>query len=162
MQRKKIALLASILMATLVVGVYAVVLSNTITTSWTLKESKTLELYWVTKPSGDLYRGTWIEAKIGLKNNGLASYDVSVKFKIYTGGAGIPTGNVTIQYYDGGWHDMTGVLTGWGSATLNGYFGPSAGFPVGPGYDVVTLFRIMFDGSAPLVSYNFEAWVEQV
>lgn len=49
MKSKKIALIASILMATLILGVYAVILSNRVTTSWTLRESgKNLELYWVT------------------------------------------------------------------------------------------------------------------
>ena len=162
---KKIALLASILVASLVIGVYAIVLSNKLTASWTLREKKTLELYWAsTEPSGDLYRGEWNYAYIGLRNNGLASYDVIVKFVIYTVASGLPTDCITIEYYeDTTWYDMTGVLTGWGSATLNGYFGPSTGFPCGVGYNEVTQFRIMFDGNAPIdVGYYFEAWVEQM
>jgi hypothetical protein len=168
MRNKKIALLASILVVTLVVGVYALVLSNTLTASWTLRESGTnLVLYWADgEPSGDLYRGQWIQTKIGLRNDGLATYTVSDKFKIYTVASGLPSGCVTIEYNedDGtGWHDMTDVLTGWGSNTLTGYFGPPAGFTVGPGYNVQTWFRIMFNGNAPIdVGYYFESWVEQV
>jgi hypothetical protein len=169
MKNKKITLLASILVMTLVAGVYAAVrLSNPITTSWTLRESgTTLELYWAAPygaPTGDLNRGGWIYASIGLRNNGLATYTVLDWFKIYTAASGLPSGCVTIEYYDGAsWLDMTGVLTGYGSNTLTGYFGPITGFPVGPGYDVVSSFRIMFNGNAPInVGYTFEAWVEQI
>jgi hypothetical protein len=154
-------------MVTLVVGVYAVILSNTLTTSWTLKAGTPLNLYWAAPywyPSAELNRGEWIYATIGLKNTGLATYDlVSPKFKIWTDASGLPTNCIKIEYWDGdSWEDMTGVITGWGSATLYGYFGPSTGFPVDPPYDEVTSFRIMFDGDAPLVGYGFEAWVVQV
>ena len=166
MKNKKIALLASILVASLVVGVYAVILSNTLTASWTLRESgTTLVLYWADgEPSGDLYRGGWITTKLGLRNDGLATYNVSDKFRIYTGGAVLPSGCIKIEYYYGtSWVNMTGVLSGWGTNVLTGYFGPPAGFPVGPGYNEQTWFRIMFDGDAPInVGYYFEAWVEQV
>jgi hypothetical protein len=169
MKNKKIALLASILVVTLVAGVYAAVrLSNILPTSWTLRESgENLVLYWADgAPSGDLYRGEWITTKIGLRNDGLATYTVSDKFKIYTVASGLPSGCITIEYNqdDGtGWHDMTSVLTGYGSNTLTGYFGPPAGFTVGSPYDVQTWFRIMFNGNAPIdVGYYFEAWVEQV
>ena len=166
MQRKKIALLASILMVTLVVGVYAVILSNTLTASWTLRESgTTLELYWADgEPSGDLYRGEWIQTKIGLRNNGEATYTVTDKFTISASGYGLPAGCITIEYYDTDhWVDMTGVITGWDSATLHGYFGPVGGFECGPDYDEQTWFRIMFDGNAPIdVGYTFEVWVEQM
>lgn len=57
---------------------------------------------------------------------------------------------------------MTNVITGWGSATLHGYFGPETGFECVPDYDEATLFRIMFDADAPIdVGYTFEAWVEE-
>ena len=166
MQRKKIALLASILMVTLVVGVYAVVLSNTLTASWTLQESGTnLELYWADgAPSGTLYRGEWITTKLGLRNNGEATYTVTDKFTIYASGYTLPQDCLKIEYWDGdAWVDMTGVITGWDSDTLSGYFGPVAGFECGPGYDEQTWFQIMFDGNAPIgVGYSFNAWVEQV
>jgi len=168
MNRKKIALLASILVATLVVGVYAVILSNTLTTSWTLRESgTTLELYWAAPyygPSGEVNRAGWNYASIGLRNNGLATYTVLDWFTISTVASGLPPGCITIEYNNAGtWTDMTGVLTGWGSATLTGYFGPrDTGFPVDPSYDKVTEFRILFNGNAPInVGYSFAAWVEQ-
>jgi hypothetical protein len=172
MKNKKIALLASILVVTLVVGVYAAVqLSQPITTSWTLRESgTTLELYWYGgegyygRPTGDLNRGQWIYASIGLRNTGEATYTVIDRFTITTGPA-LPSGCIKMEYneHDGqGWHDMTPVLT-YAGGTVTGYFGnPSTGFIVGPPYDVVASFRIMFDGNAPIdVGYSFVAWVEQ-
>jgi len=171
MRNKKIGLLATVLAASLVVGVYAVILSNTLTTSWTLKAGTPLELYWAAPyygPSGDVNIGAVIYASIGLRNNGLATYTVLDWFKIYTSASNLPTGCIKIEYWqdeDGNsvyeWKDMSGVLTGWGTTTLTGYFGPRAtGFPVGPDYDVVTSFRVMFDVGAPLAGYGFDAWVE--
>jgi hypothetical protein len=175
MKNKKIALLASILVVTLVVGVYAAVrLSTPITTSWTLRESgTTLELYWAAPywnpGGGDLYRSGWIYASIGLRNNGLATYTVLDWFKIWTGPV-LPPGCIKMEYYVAvprggeqvGWNNMTSVLT-YDGGTVTGYFGPrDTGFPVDPDYDVVTSFRIMFDAGAPIdVEYHFEAWVEQ-
>ena len=166
MINKKIALLASILIVTLIGGVYAVTLSNTLTASWTLRPSTTdLELYWVgDAPNGELYRGQWISASVGLRNNGLATYNVTDKFTISTSASGLPSGCITIEYWDGdSWEDMTGVLTGYGSITLTGYFGPIEGFTVDPDYNEVSQFRIMLNGNAPInVGYQFAAWVEQV
>jgi len=169
MNKKIVALVATVLMVTLVVGVFAaVMLSNTLTTSWTLRESgTTLELYWAAPyygPSGEVNRAGWIYATIGLRNNGLATYNVIDKFTISTAASALPSGCITIEYYDGAnWQNMTAVLTGYGSYTLTGYFGPVTGFPVGSPYDVVSSFRIMFNGNAPInVGYSFAAWVEQV
>lgn len=177
MKSKKIALLASILMVTLVVGVYAVSrLSNPITTSWTLRESgNNIRLYWETDPpalSDGVYRGEWVQVGIGLENIGEATYDVIGRFRIWTVGTAIPDGCITIEYYVAadpgsgeviGWNDMSGVLSGWGTKELTGWFGPSTGWTVDPDYDnVVTQFQILFDGDAPLVGYGFEGWVEEV
>ena len=167
MQRKKIGLLASILMATLIVGVYAgTIISNTVTATWTLETSITdLELYWADggAPTGAYNRGIWIQTKIGLKNTKLATYTVTDNFTITASSYSLPTDCIKIEYLDGtDWVDMTGVLTGWNTLTLKGYFGPITGFTVGPGYDHATDFRIMFDGNAPLAAYEFNAWVEEV
>ena len=164
MQRKKIALLASILMVTLVVGVYAVIISNTLTAEWNVVSTiGDLTLWWeADTPHGDLARGVWYETTMGLKNTGTATYTVIDKFTISTSGAGLPDGCITIQYwYVDHWEDITGVITGWGTATIHGYFGPSTGFPCGPGYSETTVFRYMFEGNAPLTGYTFNAWVEE-
>ena len=162
MRNKKIALLASILVATLVVGVYAVILSNTLTASWTVVESgANLELSWYADtPGGSLSRGVWYTTQIRLRNTGVATYTVIDKFDIYASGYSIPDGSIVIQYWDGDSWEPVGIY-GWGTH-LTGYFGPSTGFSCGPGYDATTLFRYMFEGNALLTEYSFSAWVEQV
>jgi len=162
MQRKKIALLASILMVTLVVGVYAVIISNTLEASWSVKESiEDLKLSWVSgTPTGEHKRGVWYETEIKLENTGLATYKVIDKFDIYASGYVIPTDSIVIQYWDGDSWEPVGFY-GWG-VHVTGYFGPYDGFDCTPGWDVTTIFRYMFDGNAPPTGYTFEAWVEQL
>lgn len=179
MKSKKIALLASILMVTLVVGVYAGMrLSNVITADWTLEESKeNLVLYWYpgdVAPTGPFKRGQWNDGiYIALKNTGVDDYTAVIgKFEIWTGAGDDLSGLIQLRYYvtaaqaDGdteGWHTMTGVLT-WNGATgrLEGHFGPTDGFPVTVGYNEVTQYGILFDNDAPLTRYYFRAWIEEV
>jgi len=167
MKSKKIALLASILMVTLVVGVYAgLQLSNTLTTSWTVVESgNNLTVWWVANtPGGDLARGVWDETKLGVKNTGVATYTVIDRFTIHADGYVLPENCIKIEYwYESAWVDITGAIGGWGTTTISGHFGPlPGGFPCGPGYNEITRFRYKFDGNAPLTSYTFNAWVEQI
>jgi hypothetical protein len=130
--------------------------------SWADEDTTNFHTATVGRPTGDLHRGEWIYAYIGLRNNGEATYTVIDRFTISAPGHGLPEGCITIQYYNGGWLDMTNVITGWSSDTLHGYFGPVGGFECIPGYNEQTLFRIMFDGDAPIdVGYTFEAWVEE-
>ena len=164
MDRKRIALLASILMATLVVGVYAgMQLSNTLTASWQVINTETeLVLSWNPSPDGSSFaRGSWYgNYGVRLRNTGTATYNVIVKFQI-DAGATMPTDCFGIQYYDGAnWLDLP--VSGWGDGSVEGTFGPGSGFSAGPGYDVTTPLRIMFDGTAPITNYAVYIWVEQV
>jgi len=54
-------------------------------------------------------------------------------------------GDITLFQYDAGgtWYDMPLDCTTPG--TCVGYFGPSGGFPLGPGYSATTTFQIQFD-----------------
>jgi len=171
MKSKKIALISSILMATLVVGVYAVVLSNTLTTTWTLEDSTNLNLYWsdsagnlVGAPTG-FYRGVWKDGiYIGLETTGDTGYaSVIGKFEIWASGYPDISGKVTIEYWglEGGSWGWYGITLS-GTTTLTGSFGPASGFPVTYPYKVWTQYRILFENDAPLGSYGFNAWVETV
>lgn len=165
MNRKKIALIASILMATLAAGVYAgLQLSNTLTANFTVAESAPLELSWAynSPNGGTFYKGNWYDTGVKLHNPTEATFTVLAHLTITAGGAGFPDGSVKIKYWevvDSSWHDFP--LSGWTTSVLTGTFGPSAGFDCGPGYDVTSDFKFMFDGNAPLASYSFEVWVEQ-
>jgi hypothetical protein len=164
MRNKKIALLATVLAASLVVGVFAAIqLSNTLTTGFNVKAEPLLLEWKLWKPEGDLYRGSWYNTQIRLYNPTQSTFDkVIVRFTIYSYGVAFPGGSITIEYYDGAWKDMTGVLSGHGTNTLTGYFGPSTGFPVGIGYDQTTELRVMFNDGAPIAAYAFTGWAETV
>jgi len=132
--KKKIAILATVFMATLVVGVYAgLQLSNRLTASWVVREpGGNLELWWnAGEPTGDLNRGTWYYGEIGLKNKAQATYHVIVKFKIYTD-VSLTTNDIKITIYDEGagqWIDLPmTVVTEGGRDILTGTWGPPAGF----------------------------------
>jgi len=169
MKNKKIALLASILVATLVAGVYAgLQLSNPITASWTLKESgNNLVLSWAAAtPTGDLYRGRWYnDTKVRLQNTGDAAYNVIVKFKVWIA-TSLPENSMRVLGNWGtGWQDI--ATRQWDSALARfvyaGTWGPSGGFNCTSGWDITSEFRYMFEASAPIdTTYYFEAWVEQV
>ncbi|HLE76124.1 MAG TPA: hypothetical protein VI864_08835 [Candidatus Bathyarchaeia archaeon] len=165
--KKKIAVLATVLMATLVVGVYAgTLLSNTLTANWVVRESGTsLQLYWYSgTPSGDLNKGTWYDTYLGLRNLGQATYNnVIVKFKIYAD-VSLLTNCITLKGYTNTWIVVSLTLvTEGGKDIFTGSWGPAEGFAVGPGYDVVTHFQYMFEGNAPVdQNYYFSAWVETV
>ena len=162
--KKKIALLAVALMVMLAGGVYAgMLLSNHLTASWNVVNTHSeLHLSWDPSPDGSSFAtGVWYgNYGVRLENTGTATYHVLVYFLI-NAGAGLPTGCIKIQYYDGSaWHDLT--LTGWTTSQLSGSFGPSGGFDCTPGWGVTTPLRVMFDGSAPITWYNTDIWVEQV
>jgi hypothetical protein len=165
--KKKVVMLAAVLMATLAVGVYAgIQLSETLSASWTVQESGTnLALWWQENtPSGELYRGQWYQTQIGLKNTGAATYHVIVKFQIRTN-VSLTANDMKLQYSDGSaWHDLPLTPETVGDRDmLVGSYGLADGFDVGPGYNVLTWFQYYFEGSAPLDgAYYFEAWVEQV
>ena len=169
MRNKKIGLLATVLAASLVVGVYAgMLLSNTLTANWVVREPQTnLALYWYSgTPSGDLNIGTWYDTYVELKNLGQATYSsVIVKLKI-SADVSLLAGCIKLIGYDTtyGWINVPLTLeTEGGKDIFTGYWGPSTGFPVGPGYDEVSHFQYMFEGNAPVnVNYYFSAWVETV
>lgn len=96
-----------------------------------------------------IYIGDTIEKSVRLYNPSplhAAGYPhVRVEFQIH--GSGISDGDVTLEYYaDEGfgaiWHTLP--TTDMGDA-LVGYFGPSVGFPVGYGYNVVTPIKATFN-----------------
>jgi hypothetical protein len=167
MRNKKIGLLATVLAASLVVGVYAgMLLSNTLPATWVVRESKTnLALYWYSgTPSGDLNIGTWYDTYVELKNLGQATYSsVIVKLKI-SADVSLLAGCIKLKGYAGGWIDVPLTLvTESGKDIFTGYWGPPAGFSVGVPYDEVSHFQYMFEGNAPVdVNYYFSAWVETV
>lgn len=161
--KKKTALLASILMVTLAVGVYAgLQLSNTLTASWNVLSTEgELYLSWNPSPDGSNFaRGIWHgNYGVRLQNTGTATYRVLVHFKI-DAGAGLPEDCIEVEYYDGtDWYDLP--LTGWTTSQVSGYFGPSDGFDCTPGWDVTTPLRAMFDGDAPITWYTVTIWVAE-
>lgn len=174
LNRRAGVILTALVMCYIVAGVYAgTLLSNELTTSWTLHESASaLELYWVSEPTGPFYTGSWTQAEVGLRNLlGGTHESVTILFTI-----SVPADkellkeSITIEYWqdeDGDtvyeWKDMSGVLSeGAEIYILTGYFGPITGFPVGATYEEVTLFQIKFDGNAPLTDYAFTTWVEEI
>ncbi len=165
--RKTIAVVAVALMATLSVGVYAgLQLSSLLVANWYVRESGlNLELWWQdNEPEGDLNRGEWYQTRIGLKNNGVATYNVILIFQIRAD-VSLTTDDLKIQYLDGSeWKPLSlHTVTIGDIDRLEGSYGPPGGFEVGPDYVALTWFRYCFDGSAPLdVEYTFEAWAEQV
>ena len=164
MKNKKIALLASILVMTLVVGVYAgLQLSNTLTASWTVVETQDkLYLWWdANTPGGNIEVGKYYYPAIGLENKGEATYKVLVKFKIWASGLpNIPANSIVIEYWDGDSYEPVGFY-GWGSY-VTGYFGPSGGFDCDPTWYQVTQLRYMFNANAPRTAYAAEICVEEV
>jgi hypothetical protein len=165
MRNKKIGLLATVLAASLVVGVFAAIqLSNTLTANFEVKEAPLLLQWQVWEPTGTLYRGSWYGTAMRLYNPTQSTFDkVIVRFTLTAGGNVFPTDSVTIQYWDGdSWEPMGIVATSWGTTILKGYFGPLTGFPVGIGYDQTTQLRVMFNDGAPIAAYAFTGWAETV
>jgi hypothetical protein len=164
MRNKKIALLVTILMATLIVGVYAGMrLSNILTADWTVVETRDkLVLSWdASEPDGNIEVGKYYGTYIRLTNIGEATYNVIVKFKLWASGLPtIPSGSIIIQYWDGDSWEPVGNYH-WDSY-VEGYFGPTTGFTCGPGYNQVTQLRYMFNANAPRTGYAIEIWVEEV
>ena len=163
MSRKKIGVLAVVLLSTLVVGVYAgMTLSNHISASWTVVNTGTELVHsWEPSPDGSGFaRGAWYgNYGIRLQNTGTATYKVLVYFDIYAGVA-LPSNCFTIQYWDGSaWQNLP--LSGWTTTHLTGTFGPSGGFDCTPGWNALTQLRIMFDGTAPLTGYSVDVYVAQ-
>jgi hypothetical protein len=165
---KKAAMIviAVALAATLSIVFANLILSNTLTASWTVQESgSNLVLWWDSNtPGGTLNRGVWYQTGIGLQNVGVATYKITLIFRIYTD-ISLTTTDVKTQYWDGlAWQDLPlTVQTVGGRDILVGTFGPGGGFDVGPGYNVVTQFRYYFEGSAPVGhGYSFDTWAEQV
>jgi hypothetical protein len=166
MKNKKIGLLATVLVASLVVGVFAAItLSNTLTTTFNVKKEPLLLEWKVWTPAGDLYRGAWYATWIRLYNPTTSTFaNVIVKFTLYAEGYAFPENSVTIQYWDGdSWEPMGIDIASWGTATLTGYFGdPTNGFPVGIGYDETTGLQFRLNEEAPIAGYTFTAWAETV
>jgi len=166
MKNKKIALLASILMVTLAAGVYAgLQLSNTLTANFTVAESAPFELTWANNNPNDgtFYKGIWYSTDIRLYNPTEATFKILMYFKITSWGANFPSESLKIKYYEvltDTWLDLP--LSGWDSAVLTGTFGPTGGLDCGPHYDITGYFKFMFEGDAPVASYTFNVWVEQV
>jgi len=165
--KKKIAVLSTVLIATLVVGVYAGMrLSNILTAYWSVSETQeNLELSFVTGYgiADPIPRGVWQDVQIRLQNVGAATYNVRVYFKIWTAGPVLPTDSIKILYWEvttETWLPLP--MTGWESSELTGWFGPEGGFPVPPGYDVVSYFQVLFDGTAPLTGYGFQAYAQEI
>jgi hypothetical protein len=164
--KKKIAVLAVVLMATLAVGAYAgMQLSNTLTASWNVINTQSeLTLSWnPSTPGGNFATGQWYGTDgsygIELHNTGVGTYNVIVKFNIDCNGA-IPQNSIILQYYDGSWKPLPITTGSWGSSEVGGTFGPPSGFSVVPGYDVTTPLRIMFEGNATITNYSTSIWVE--
>jgi len=163
--KKKIVALATVVaMVAVVVGVYALRVSNVLEAYWSVYEPQdNLVLEWVKAPPSPIPKGEWIDIIIKLKNVGDATYNVRVYFKIWTDGPGIPADSIQVLYWEntqGKWLPLP--MSGWGSSQLQGWYGPAEGFPVSPGYNVDSQFWVLFDGNAPICSYGFNAWVEQV
>jgi hypothetical protein len=164
--KKKIAVLVVVLMATLAVGVYAgIQLSNNLTATFNVTSTGTeLTLSWNPSPDGSNFnRGAWYGSYgVRLQNPGTATYNVITNFKIDAGMA-MPEKSIRLQYWDGSsWLDLPFTTGAWGSSEIGGTFGPPSGFSVGPGYDVTTQLRIMFQGNASITNYATNIWVTQM
>ncbi|MGQ9642189.1 MAG: hypothetical protein ACUVUF_08785 [Candidatus Bathycorpusculaceae bacterium] len=165
MGKKKLAALAVVLISALVLTVYALRVSNILEVYWSVYEPQTnLVLSFVEGygPPSSIPRGSWQDVRIRLQNVGQATYTVRVYFKIWSG-AVLPDGCIKIKYWevlDNSWHDLP--LSRVNDYAFEGWFGPSTGFPVGPGYDATSYFLVLFDANAPQASYGFQAWAEQM
>jgi len=101
MKNKKIALLSGILMATLVVGVFAAIrLSNVLTADFTVADEPLLHQWIDWSPDGKtLYRGALYSPSIRLYNPTTSTFEkVIVRFELSASGYAIPKDSVTIQY----------------------------------------------------------------
>jgi hypothetical protein len=174
MNKKKIGVLAAVLLSTLVVGVYAVMtVSNHINASWNVTNTGTeLTLSWSpgSPDGGSFARGQWYGSDaatygIRLQNTGTGTFKVLVKITI-NAGANLPTDCIQVQVWadwDNNavkeWWNMT--FAGWGTSQLTSSYGPAGGFDCTPGWDDTTPIRVMFGGSAPITGYNVDMYVEQ-
>jgi len=165
MGKKKLAALAVILISALVLTVYALRVSNVLEVYWSVYEPQTnLVLSFVEGygPPSSIPRGSWQNVQIRLQNVGQATYKVRIYFKIWSSAA-LPDGCIKIKYWevqDNQWHDLP--LSRVNDYTFEGWFGPAGGFDVPPGYDVTSYFLVLFDANAPVASYGFQAWAEQM
>ncbi|MGB9694157.1 MAG: hypothetical protein ACPLYF_04875, partial [Fervidobacterium sp.] len=64
------------------------------------------------------------------------------------------------EVQDSSWHDLP--LNRVNQYTFDGWFGPSGGFDVPPGYDAISYFLVLFEANAPVANYGFNAWAEQM
>ena len=72
---------------------------------------------------------------------------VKVELNIFCSSGNITVSDLVLEYLesaDGTWHVWPLALATSGPTRLTGLFGPSAGFPVGYGYNVTTPFRATF------------------
>ena len=165
MRKKKLAVLAVTLISALVLTVYALRVSNVLETHWSVYEPQTnLVLSFVQgyEPPSSIPRGSWQDVRIRLQNVGAATYKVRIYFKIWSS-AELPDGCIKIKYWevrDNQWRDLP--LSRVNAYTFEGWFGPADGFDVPPGYDVTSYFLVLFEANAPLASYDFQAWAEQM
>jgi hypothetical protein len=87
---------------------------------------------------------------------------LEVYWSVYESAA-LPDGCIKIKYWevlDNQWHDLP--LSRADANTFEGWFGPADGFDVPPGYDVTSYFLVLFEANAPVASYGFQAWAEQM
>jgi hypothetical protein len=173
MNKKKIGVLAAVLLSTIVVaGVYAYTVSNHISASWNVTNTETeltLSWRWNSPDGGSFARGQWYGSDaltygIRLENKGSGTFKVLVKITI-NAGAGLPTDCIKVQCYeDWGsglkWNSMT--FSGWTTAKLTADYGTPGGFNCTPGWDTTTPIRFMFEGNAPITWYSVDMYVEQM
>lgn len=150
--KKKIVVLAAVLVSVLVVGVYAYanLLSNTLTANWTVTTGTPLTASFNAAPTGGTTPwGTYDYFGVRVQNPTAATLSgVYVTFTL-TDSSAMPSGSFHIQYFDGTNWDDVGVA-GWltyGTGTVSGTLWNIG--TVAPAFDKTLQFRIMFDSTMP-------------
>jgi hypothetical protein len=149
--KKKIVVLAAVVaIAVVAAGVYALTLSNTLTTSWTVTSGTPLTLSFNPPPNlqyNYIPWGTYDYFGLRVRNPTAATFaSVNVNIQLTTGPI-MPATCVYIWWSSDNatWASVT--LSGFGSGTLTGtLWGISS---VTPSFDSTLYFRIMFDSTMP-------------
>jgi len=149
--KKKLLVIAAVAMSVLVVGIAAaLILSNTLTTSWTVTSGTPLTLTFNPVPNlqyNYIPWGTYDYFGLRVQNPTAATFTgVSVTIQLTTGP--VMPSNCLYLWYSTDNSTWYGVgLSGFGSGTVTGTLW-SIG-TVTPSFDSTLYFRIMFDSTMP-------------
>ncbi len=160
-----IASIAASLVLSPAVGVYiGSKQSNVLTaTCNTVKTISKLALTWNPSPEGsNLDRGSSNgNYGVRLQNLGTATYENVLVCLRIDAGAVLVENRVRMQRFDRlAWIDVP--LSGWGTNSVAGNLNPQTRFTAGPGCDITTYMRMMFEGNASQTTYKASTEADQV